>query len=108
MQREIKLAVVGCGKIASAHLNGLKELITTGVFNRFSVKALCSRKEVDTLRFRKRGEGPDPLPGVGPERDPMNSPHVYVSDFQEELPEVFTDYSQMIREAEEDARRRRR
>ncbi len=102
MQRDIKLAVVGCGKIASAHINGLKELKSTGVFDRFSVTALCSRKEADALRFRKRGEGPDPLPGVGPEKDPMNSPHVYVSDFQEELPEVFTDYNQMIREADID------
>ena len=102
MQRDIKLAVVGCGKIASAHMNGLKELKSTGVFDRFSVTALCSRKEADALRFRKRGEGPDSLPGVGPEKDPMNSPHVYVSDFQEELPEVFTDYNQMIREADID------
>jgi len=102
MQRDIKLAIVGCGKIASAHMNGLKELKSTGAFNRFSVTALCSRKEVDALRFRKPGEGPDPLPGVGPENDPMNSPHVYVSDFQEELPDVFTDYNQMIREADID------
>ncbi len=102
MPEEIRLALVGCGKIASAHMNGLKVLKEMGLFDRFSVTALCSRKEVDALRFRKRGEGPEPLPGVGPEKDPMNSPHVYVSDFQSDLPDVFTDYRQMIREAEVD------
>ena len=55
----IRIAIVGCGRILNAHLQGFKVLREAGVDN-FRITALVARKESDALMFRRRGEGPVP------------------------------------------------
>jgi predicted dehydrogenase len=96
---------VGCGRILNAHLQGYKKLREAGIDN-FRITALVARKEEDALMFRRRGEGPTPRPAVLPPEsgDPLAAPHTYVSDFQDDVDvQVFTDYRQMLDEADVDA-----
>jgi len=56
--------------------------------------------------FLRRGEGPAPRPPVLPPEsgDPLAAPHTYLSDFQDDVEVgVFTDYRQMLEQAEVDA-----
>jgi 1,5-anhydro-D-fructose reductase (1,5-anhydro-D-mannitol-forming) len=100
----LKIGIIGCGKVTSAHMNGLKELAEKKLLDGALVTALCDTVEPLVLGFRKRGEGPEPKRGVGPENDPMNQPHVYVSDYQPDaLPAVYTDYRKLLAEADIDA-----
>ena len=93
----INVGIIGCGKITAAHMNGFKELKEQGLLGDVVIRGLCSLEQLEAVRFRKRGEGPTPLTGVGPVDDPMHAPHVYVSDFQDEpLPEVYTDYRELL------------
>lgn len=101
----IKIAIVGCGRILNAHLQGYKALREKGV-DTFRITALVARQEDDALMFRRRGEGPPPRPPVLPPEsgDPLAAPHTYLSDFQDDVEvQVFTDYREMLDKAEVDA-----
>jgi predicted dehydrogenase len=99
----IRIAFVGCGGITSAHLQGLRILRENGV-NNFQVTALVSRNRDNALRYRKRGEGPPPLPPIVPVADPLNVRDVWVSDIHPEaLPDIYTDHRRMLAEADVDA-----
>jgi predicted dehydrogenase len=96
MSKEVRIGIIGCGNIVRAHLNGLKELKQRNLLEGVRIVALCNRTEARAQSFVKKGEGPEPYPGAGPSSDPMNAPHVWISELQDERPEVFTDYKQMI------------
>ncbi|MFN8474559.1 MAG: Gfo/Idh/MocA family oxidoreductase [Anaerolineae bacterium] len=101
----LRIGIVGCGRILNAHLQGFLALRAAGV-DTFRITALTARNRDDALMFRLRGEGPPPRPPVMDPAtgDPLAAPHTYVSDFQADvLPEVYTDYSEMITEGPVDA-----
>lgn len=100
MLKKIGVGIVGCGHITAAHLNGFKELKEKGLFNGVTVKALCDATVWKAESFRKRGEGPEQQVGVGPPGDPMQASPVWVSDFQERPPDVYSDYRKMLDEAD--------
>ena len=105
MDSVIKIGVVGCARILPAHLRGLKELWDHG-YTGFRVTALCARKAQDALMFRQRGEGPTPRASVITKAltDPLNAPHMYVSDVHDDvLPDLYTDWREMLRAADVDA-----
>ncbi len=64
MSGEIRLGIIGCGRILPAHLRGMKALRDAG-FTGFRVTALVARNLDDALRFRRRGAGPPPRPTPG-------------------------------------------
>ena len=100
----IRIAIVGCGRILNAHLQGYKALLEKGLD--FRIVALVARRREDALMFLKRGEGPplrppvlDPATG-----DPLAAPHTYLSDFQDVSDvAVYTDYREMLRDTRVDA-----
>jgi predicted dehydrogenase len=94
----IRIGIVGCARILPAHFRGLKALQDLGLAD-FRVTALCARRIEDAVMFRKRGEGPAPRPSVitYAVADPLNAPHVYVSDLHPDtLPDTFTDWRDML------------
>jgi predicted dehydrogenase len=101
----IRIAIVGCGRILNAHLQGYKALREAGI-DTFRITALVARREDDARMFLRRGEGPPPRPAVLPPEsgDPLAAPHTYLSDFQDDVEaQVFTDYREMLEQAEVDA-----
>jgi predicted dehydrogenase len=101
----VRIGVVGCARILPAHLRGLKAIQEKG-FREFRITALCARKLEDARMFRKRGEGPAPRLPVTTlmTDDPLHAPHMYVSDLHKEvLPELYTDWREMLRSADIDA-----
>ncbi len=101
----IKIAIVGCGRILNAHLQGYKKLREIGIDN-FRITALVARKRDDALMFLRPGAGPAPRPPVlAPETgDPLAAPHTYLTDFQDDVEVgVYTDYVEMLDEADVDA-----
>src|SRR5262245_43902842 len=101
----IKIAIVGCGRILNAHLQGYKALRGLGLDN-FRITALVARREEDARMFLRRGEGPAPRPPVLPPEsgDPLAAPHTYLSDFQDDVEvQVFTDYREMLEKTNVDA-----
>jgi predicted dehydrogenase len=101
----INIAIVGCGRILNAHLQGYKKLREKGIDN-FRITALVARKEDDALMFLRRGEGPTPRPPVLPPEtgDPLAAPHTYLSDFQDDVEvQIFTDYREMFEKGKVDA-----
>ncbi|HIE51715.1 MAG TPA: Gfo/Idh/MocA family oxidoreductase [Armatimonadetes bacterium] len=104
MSEPLKIGIVGCGRILPAHLHGFQILREAG-FDHFRITALVARKIEDALRFRRRGEGPPPRPPVSQAPgDPLGRPHLYVSDFQDDVEvEVYDDYREMLEKAEVDA-----
>ena len=104
MPDPIKIGVVGAARILPAHLRGLKVLRDHG-YDNWRITALASRRIEDARMFRKRGEGPSPRRSVITYAvdDPLNIPHMYVSDLHEDvLPELYTDWRQMLDEADVD------
>jgi len=99
----IRIGIVGCGRILNAHLQGYKKLREAGVS--FRITALTARRREDALMFVRRGHGPPPRPAVLPPEsgDPLAAPHTYLSDFQDDDVEVYTDYREMIKEGPVDA-----
>jgi 1,5-anhydro-D-fructose reductase (1,5-anhydro-D-mannitol-forming) len=102
VSKGVRIGIVGCGHITAAHLNGLRELREKDLLGGASVAALCDAALWKAESFRKRGEGPQQQPGAGPPGDPMQAPPVWVSDFQERLPGVYSDYREMLRQADVD------
>ena len=101
----IRIAIVGCGRILNAHLQGYKKLRAAGIDN-FRITALVARKREDALMFRRRGEGPTPRPAVLPPEtgDPLAAPHTYLSDFQDDVDvAIYADFRQMLAEEDVDA-----
>ena len=104
MAAGIGVGIVGCGHIAAAHLNSLRELKEKGLLGETAVRALCDRDLWKAESFRKRGEGPAQQPGVGPAGDPMQAPPVWVSDFQDSpVPAAASDFGQVLRDDRIDA-----
>jgi len=103
MADEIRLAIIGCGRILPAHLRGLKALRDAG-YDGFRITALVARKLDDALMFRRRGEGPEPRPpaSVNP-GDPLGAPHTWVSDVHDGEVGVYDDLDAMLAEAPVDA-----
>ncbi len=100
--KRINLALIGCGRIMPAHLNGLMKIMEEGID--VKIRGLVARKKEDALRFRKRGEGPPPRPAVGPPGDPLVAPHVWIYDFQKDADvEIYTDYKEMLKRKDIDA-----
>jgi len=103
MSGEIRLGIVGCGRILPAHLRGMKLLRDAG-FTGFRVTALMARNLEDALRFRRRGEGPKPRPPASTNPgDPLGAPHMYVSDLHDGEVDVYDDLDRMLAEAPIDA-----
>ena len=50
MSEEVKLAIIGCGDIAGAHLDGYQQLQDEG-YNRFRLTAVCDVSEENTDRY---------------------------------------------------------
>jgi len=101
----VKVGVVGCARILPAHLRGLRVLKEHG-FDNVRITALCARKIEDAQMFRTRGEGPPPRPSVITYalHDPLNAPHMYVSDLHDDAaPDLYTDWREMLRTADLDA-----
>lgn len=101
----IRIAVVGCGRILNAHLQGYRKLREIGIDD-FRITALVARKREDALMFHTRGQGPEPRPPVLPPEsgDPLAAPHTYVSDFQDDVEVgIYTDYLEMLERADVDA-----
>ena len=99
----IRLGFVGLGGITGAHLRGLKQLREHG-FDDFEVTALCSRNPENAERWIERGKGPAPLPPISAwPADPLNVRDVFVRDFQDSAPRVYTDHREMLAEDAVDA-----
>lgn len=105
MASEVRIGIIGCARILNAHFRGFKVLQENGYGDLFRITALCARKEEDAHRFRKRGEGPPPRPApVEAPEDPLNAPHMYISDLHpEQETEVYTDYHEMLEKGSIDA-----
>ncbi|MCC7263602.1 MAG: Gfo/Idh/MocA family oxidoreductase [Candidatus Latescibacteria bacterium] len=93
---KLRLGFVGCGGITGAHLRGLKILREQG-YDGFEVSALCSRNWENAARYVERGKGPPPLPPISPSpHDPLSVRDIYVRDFQDTDPKVYTDHQEML------------
>jgi glucose-fructose oxidoreductase len=103
MADEVRIGLIGCGRIMSAHLRAMKRLREAG-YDRFRVTALMARNLDDALRFRKRGEGAEPRPpaSTNPD-DPLGVEHHYVSDIHDSEVEIYDDLDEMLAEAPIDA-----
>lgn len=100
---KIRLGFVGCGGITGAHLRGLKILREQG-YDNFEVSALCSRSHDNAARYVERGKGPPPLPPISPSpHDPLSIRDIYVRDFQDQDPKIYTDHRPLLEEGAVDA-----
>lgn len=95
-RKRLRIGIVGCGRILPAHLHGYKALLDRG-FDGFEITALCARKQEDVRRFIAPG-GPPPRPPLNDNSsDPLNAPHMYLSElFPNTTVQAWTDSSAMI------------
>jgi predicted dehydrogenase len=100
----IRIGIVGTGRITAAHLRGYQRLREAG-YDDFRVTGLMSRNRADAETFRKRGEGPPPRPPVSKNpSDPLAAPHIYVSDFQDDVEaKVYSTIEEMLEDGQVDA-----
>ena len=63
MAEKVKLAIVGCGGIAGAHLTGYENLLKAG-YDKFDITAVCDTNPANTKRFVERlaASGMNPTP----------------------------------------------
>lgn len=93
---QIRLGVVGCGRIFPAHLRGIATAQAAGL-DVFRITALCARRIGEAQAFRRPDEGrPARRPASTNEHDPLGAPHRYVSELQTDIPEVFDDWQAML------------
>ena len=104
MGDDIGVALIGCGGITSAHLNGLKILQQHGLEG-IEVRVLCSRNEENARRYNDREQHADPLPPIVPEiADPLNIRDVYVTDLHPGRPaRIVTDWHDAVSTPDVDA-----
>lgn len=100
----IRIGIVGAARILPAHLRGYQRLREAG-YHDFRITGITSRSRADAEMFRKRGEGPPPRPPVSKAPgDPLSAPHVYVSDFQDDVEaKVYDSLEQMLDDGQVDA-----
>jgi 1,5-anhydro-D-fructose reductase (1,5-anhydro-D-mannitol-forming) len=100
----IRIGIVGAARILPAHLRGYQRLREAG-YHDFRITGIMSRNRADAEMFRKRGEGPEPRPPVSKAPgDPLSAPHVYVSDFQDDVEaKVYDSLEQMLDDGQVDA-----
>jgi len=100
----IRVAIVGCGGITSAHLNGIRILQQHGLDD-VAVTVLCSRNEENAARYNDRNNAPPPLPQIVPFReDPLNVRGIYVSDLKPgKLATIHTDWRRTVMDPNVDA-----
>lgn len=100
----IRVGIVGCGRILSAHLHGYRKLRAAG-YDNFRITGLVSRQRRDAESFRKRGEGPEPrLPVAMVSADPLAVPHIYVDEVHPDtVPTVYDSLEQMLASGAVDA-----
>lgn len=101
-ERPLRIGIVGAGRILPAHLRGYKALLDRGLGG-FEIAALCARKDEDVRRFLAPG-GPPPRPPLTDNAsDPLNAPHIYLSElFPDTEVQGWTDSDAMIAEADLD------
>ena len=106
MSSKIRLALIGCGGIASAYLNGLR-ILRQHDLEDVEVSVLCSRNEESARRINERGNAPDPLPSIvpgGAGADPLNIRDVYVTDVNGGKPaKIYTEWKRAIADPDVDA-----
>ncbi len=92
----IRIGIIGCGRILPAHLDGIRQTLAAGVCEA-TITALCSGHIENAKMFRSPADGIPPRePLVKDPANPMSTPHIYISDFQDHRPQVYDDYRQML------------
>ena len=86
MKREgIRIGLIGCGRIARAHLAGIRTIVENGLAD-VRVTALCARNVEKALRYVKRSrDAPQRPQDRGNLAGPAPKP-VYISEFQPDDP----------------------
>lgn len=104
MSSTIRVAIIGCGGITSAHLRGIKMLQDAGLDD-VQVTVLCSRKGENAQRYNDRGNAPPLLPPIVPFReDPLNVRDIYVTDLKPGIPaKIHTDWRKAVVDPDVDA-----
>ena len=96
MAKQLRIGIVGCGRVLKAHLNGYKELLDRGIRD-FTITDLCSlcAEDVRPVCCTRRAA---PHPPVSADAaDSLNAPHVYVSDlFPTSRARVWTDAERKV------------
>jgi predicted dehydrogenase len=84
--KNIRIGIVGAGRILPAHLRGYQLLRQAGV-DTFRITALTSRTRGAAESFLTRGAGPAPREPVSTRpNDPLSVGDVFLSDFQDDVP----------------------
>ena len=92
----IRIGIIGCGRVLPAHLDGIRQTLAAGVCEA-TITALCSGHIENAKMFRSPTDGIPPRePLVKDPANPMSTPHIYISDFQDHRPQVYDDYRQML------------
>jgi len=93
----LRIGIVGAGRILPAHLRGYRLLREAGCDD-FRITGLVSRQRSDAESFVARGQGPAPRsPVTADPNDPLSAPHVYVSDFQDDVePRVYASLDDLL------------
>jgi predicted dehydrogenase len=80
--RQIRVGLVGAGRILPAHLRGYQLLRQAGI-DSFRITAITSHTRQDAQSYLDRESGPRPRPPVSRrEADPLSVHDVFLSDFQ--------------------------
>jgi 1,5-anhydro-D-fructose reductase (1,5-anhydro-D-mannitol-forming) len=100
----IRIGIVGAARILPAHLRGYQRLREAG-YHDFRITGITSRNRADSETFVKRGQGPTPRPPVSKAPgDPLSAPHLYVSDFQDDVEaKVYDSLEEMLDDGQVDA-----
>jgi len=100
----IRIGIVGAARILPAHLRGYKLLREAG-YHDFRITGITSRNRADAETFVKRGQGGTPRAPVSKNpSDPLSAPHIYISDFQDDVDaKVYATLDEMLADGEVDA-----